>query len=387
MLIAKHLEAKKSVIALKGKYKAEIAALQEAIQKNNAEIEIFEMRTFYPAGDEQIIVQQVTGRSVSERGIPIDVGAVVDNVGTVIGIYQAAVHGIKTTEKYLSVVGEVKEPIMLKVPLGTRVRACIQAAEPSISDYAIILGGPMMGRIIADDQMIDRQYVTKTTGNIIVLPKDHYLIKRSQVTIDRIKHQARSACIQCRMCTDLCPRYQIGHRIKPHLVMRNVWREAVIENNDEFEKCFGDAANCCDCGLCEMFSCPMGLSPRKVNGYMKGKLRERGIMVERNMKPAARSSVDLSKVPTDRLIARLGLGKYNGLHAHDCITLNPKEVLLPLSQHIGKPALPIKAVGDKVTQGEVIAAADETGLSANIHASVNGTVSDITPAGIRITTN
>ena len=117
---------------------------------------------------------------------------------------------------------------------------------------------------------------------------------------------------------------------------------------------------------------------------MKGKLRERGITVERNLNPQARSSVDVSKVPTDRLIARLNLGKYNGLHAHDCIELKPNEVFLPFSQHIGKPALAVKAAGDKVSVGDLIASADETGLSTNIHSSVNGTVSEVTKTGIRI---
>jgi Na+-translocating ferredoxin:NAD+ oxidoreductase RnfC subunit len=387
MLISKHLEAKKSVIALKGKYKAEISALKAAIEKNGADIELFEMKTFYPTGDEQIIVEQVTGRSVPERGLPIEVGAVVDNVGTVIGIYNAVTQGQKVTQKYLSVVGEVQEPIMLKVPLGTSIRECIAAAHPTISDYAIILGGPMMGRVFAEDHLIDQQIVTKTTGNIIVLPKEHYLIKRTQVSIDRLKHQAKSACIQCKMCTDLCPRYQIGHRVKPHLVMRNVWRENSIESNEEFEKCFGDAVNCCNCGVCEMFSCPMGLSPRRMNDYMKGKLRERGITVEKNTKPVARETIELRRVPTDRLIARLNLGKYNGLHAHSCIDLNPNEVFIPLSQHIGKPAKAVKAIGDKVSQGELIGSADDTGLSANIHASIDGTVKDITPVGIRISLN
>lgn len=384
MYITKHLEATKSVIALKAKYKPEIAALKEAIARNNAAIELFEMRTFYPAGDEQIIVQQVTGRSVPERGIPIEVNAVVDNVGTVLGIYHALTSEKNTTDKYLSVVGEVKEPIMLKVPIGTPIRECIMAANPTISNYAIILGGPMMGRVVAEDTIIDQQFVTKTTGNIIVLPKDHYLIKRTKVSIDRIKHQARSACIQCKMCTELCPRYQIGHRIKPHLVMRNVWRENTITSNEEFEKCFGDAINCCDCGVCEMFSCPMSLSPRKVNGYMKGRLREKGIMVEKNTNPTAKSTVELTKVPTDRLIARLGLAKYNGLHAHECRELFPKEVFIPLSQHIGKPAIAIKSIGEQVSVGDLIASADDTGLSANIHASINGIVSDVTPLGIRI---
>jgi Na+-translocating ferredoxin:NAD+ oxidoreductase RnfC subunit len=387
LLISLHLSASRAVIAIKGKYKNEIAALKEAITNNNADIEIFELRTFYPAGDEQIIVQQVTGKSVPERGIPMDVGAVVNNVGTVISVFEAYYEEKAITEKYLSIVGEVKEPIMLKVPIGTSIRQCIDAACPTITDYSIILGGPMMGRVVIDSSSIDQQVVTKTTGNVIVLPSDHYLIRRSLVSIDRIKHQTRSACIQCRMCTDLCPRYQIGHRIKPHLVMRNVWRENTINTLEEFEKSFGDAANCCDCGLCEMFSCPMGLSPRKVNGYMKGRLREKGITVERNMVPVAREAVDMSKVPTDRLISRLNLGKYNGLHAHTCITLNPCEVFIPFTQHIGKPAKAIKAIGDSVHLGEKIAVADDSGLSANIHASLNGIVTEVAPTGIKLRVN
>lgn len=385
--ISEHLEAKKRYIALKAKYKAEITALRKAIEKNHANIEIFEMRTYYPAGDEQIIVQQITGRTVPERGIPIEVGAVVDNVGTVLSVYQAVTGNAKVTDKYLSVVGEVKEPIMLKVPIGTSVRTCIEAAAPKLTDYAVILGGPMMGKVFTEDSMIDRQIVTKTTGNIIVLPKDHYLIQRTLVPIERLKHQARSACIQCRMCTDLCPRFQTGHSMKPHLVMRNIWREEIIASNEEFAESFGDAVNCSSCGVCEMFSCPMGLSPRKVNDYMKVRLGERGIGIDKTPHPAARPTIDLNRIPTDRLIARLGLAQYNGLHAHSLKELNVREVFIPLSQHIGKPAIAAVKAGESVHKGDLIGQADENGLSANIHASVDGTVAEVTPAGIRIYVN
>ena len=84
---AAHIGASRKVIALKGKYKEEIASLQAAIDRAHADIEIFQMPTFYPAGDEQTMVQMVTGRSVPERGLPLDVGAVVDNVGTMHNLY------------------------------------------------------------------------------------------------------------------------------------------------------------------------------------------------------------------------------------------------------------------------------------------------------------
>ncbi|MFV0465560.1 MAG: 4Fe-4S dicluster domain-containing protein [Lachnospiraceae bacterium] len=386
VIMAAHLNAKHAVIAIKGKYKEEIAALKKAIADQKAPIEIFEMKTFYPAGDEQIIVQQVTGKTVPERGIPLEVGAVVNNVATIIGVFEAATMQKPTYDKYLSVVGEVPEPIMLHVPIGTPIRECIEAASPIISDYAIILGGPMMGKVISDQADIDTLTVTKTTGNIIVLDRNHYLIKRAQVPMDRIKNQTRSACIQCRMCTDLCPRYQIGHRMKPHLVMRNVWRENFIQTDKEMEASYGDAVNCCSCGVCEMFSCPMGLSPRKVNDYMKVKLREKNIQVPKTENPSARSTVEITRVPTDRLISRLNLGKYNGKHAHTCIDLSPAEVYIPLSQHIGKPATAVKSVGDTVKAGDLIGSAAD-GLSANIHASVDGVISEVTSSGIRVKAN
>lgn len=187
-----------------------------------------------------------------------------------------------------------------------------------------------MGKPLTDRAAIEAAVVTKTTGNLIVLPKEHYLFRRAQLPMETIRHQTKSACIQCRMCTDLCPRYLIGHQIRPNLVMRNLWREGSIEDNEEYLRSFGDAANCCDCGVCEMFACPMGLSPRKVNGYIKGELRKRGIQVPRNMEPHAREFVDERKTPTDRLVARLGLSAYYGLHAHTCIPLEPETVFIPV---------------------------------------------------------
>lgn len=377
-----HLEAAHAVIALKGKYRPEIEALSAAIAQANAPVEIFEMGTFYPAGDEQTMVQQVTGRSVPERGLPLDVGCVVDNVGTILGIGDA-IAGRPVTEKYLSVVGEVAEPILLHVPLGTRITDCVKAANPTISEYALILGGPMMGKTLVTAQQIADAVVTKTTGNIIVLPPDHYLFRRAALPLDAIRHQTRSACIQCRMCTDLCPRRLIGHRIRPNLMMRNLWREQQVTDPAEYESVFGEAMNCCDCGVCEMFACPMGLSPRKVNQYLKGQLREKGIQVPKNQHPKALPGIEYRHTPTERLVSRLGLSAYYGLHAHECRELTPDEVFVPFSQHIGKPAQPVKQPGDTVQRGELLAQAAE-GLSANIHASISGVIAEITEKGARI---
>ncbi len=378
--VSSHVGAKRAVIALKKKYSREIAALKKAIAESGEQIELFEMPSFYPAGDEQVLVQQVCGSSVPERGIPLDVGVVVDNVGTLLSVYDA-LQGIPVTEKYLSVVGEVERPVMRKVPIGTPVRECIDSAKPKLSEYVVIVGGPMMGKVVADPSEIDRISITKTTGNIIVLPKNHYLARRAALPLTRMKLQAKSACVQCQMCTSLCPRYLIGHQIQPHLMMRNLFREDLISDANEYQKVFGMAANCCDCGVCEMFSCPMGLSPRKVNSYLKGRLREQGIQVPRNLSPKAREGSLYGKVPTDRLVARLGLSDYYHQHAEDdCMELFPQQVHISFHQHIGRPALPVVKAGEAVLKGDLLAAAAE-GLSANIHASISGVVTEMNVDG------
>ena len=383
-VIAESLGASRKVIALKGAYEKEIAALREAIKNSGSDVEIFEMGYFYPAGDEQTLIQQVTGRCVPERGLPSDVGCVVDNVGTVLNIADA-LEGKAVTEKYLSVVGEVTHTMQLHVPIGTSVLECVRAAKPTISEFALIMGGPMMGKRLTSQAEIEQAVVTKTTGNIMVLPKDHYLFKKTALPMETVRKQTKSACLQCKMCTDLCPRYLIGHQIRPNLMMRGLWREPSITDNEEYLRMFGDAANCCSCGVCEMFACPMGLSPRKVNEYLKGEFRKRGIQVPKNPEAHAREFVQERKTPTNRLVARLGLSEYYGKHPSSCEELSVDTVFIPFSQHIGKPAAAVKQAGDTVAKGELLAAAAEGALSANIHSSVNGVIEEITDKGARIT--
>ena len=382
-VIAESLGASRKVIALKGAYEKEIAALREAIKNSDSDVGIFEMGYFYPAGDEQTLIQQVTGRCVPERGLPSDVGCVVDNVGTVLNIADA-LEGKAVTEKYLSVVGEVTHTMQLHVPIGTSVLECVRAAKPTISEFALIMGGPMMGKRLTSQAEIEQAVVTKTTGNIMVLPKDHYLFKKTALPMETVRKQTKSACLQCKMCTDLCPRYLIGHQIRPNLMMRGLWREPSITDNEEYLRMFGDAANCCSCGVCEMFACPMGLSPRKVNEYLKGEFRKRGIQVPKNPEAHAREFVQERKTPTNRLVARLGLSEYYGKHPSSCEELSVDTVFIPFSQHIGKPAAAVKQAGDTVAKGELLAAAAEGALSANIHSSVNGVIEEITDKGARI---
>ena len=307
-----------------------------------------------------MLVNQVTGRVVPERGLPLNVGCVVENVGTVLNIADA-LEGKPVDEKFLSITGAVETPVMCHAPIGTPITEVLKKAKLLVNDYVV-------GKMQKTREEIENAVVTKTTGNLLVLPKNHYLVKRAAMSVERMARQAATACLQCRACTDLCPRHLLGHNVQPHMIMRTIWRQKSITDPAEFERAFGSAANCSSCGTCEMFSCPMGLSPRKMNDYAKGLLRERGIQPEKNQHPQASDMLEHRRIPTGRLIARLGLDEY---------------VFLPLSQHIGKPAVPVVTAGDAVKKDDLIAGSAE-GLSANIHTGFDGVVKEVTPKGIRI---
>ena len=377
-IIAGNLKAARVVLGLKKKYKAEIKKLSETIKELDSNVELFLMDNFYPAGDEQIMVKDITGKSIPAGGIPLDVDAVVSNVGTVINVYEA-IEEKPVTKKYVSILGEVNNPVMLEVPIGTSFEECIKrAGGVKIKNYAVIEGGPMMGKIVHRDELAEKA-VIKTTGALIILPEDHYVIKRKERPEAHILNESRAACIQCRMCTDMCPRYLIGHELRPHRVMRAM---GMGEQDEEILK---EALICCECNVCELFACPMGISPKSTNTYLKGVFREKGVRYNGNKEmPPEHEMRDYRKIPVSRLIARLSLSRYYNNKISDLQELKADKVKIFLSQHIGKPAVPLVKEGDRVIEGQRIAEVGREEFGANIHASINGIVSKVEKSYIEI---
>lgn len=374
-IVGLQLGVNRKVIGLKEKYHNEIKRLQEVITEKGYNIEIYLSRNFYPTGDEQILVKEIIGKSIPEGGIPLDVGVVVSNVTTIINVYEAQKNK-PVISKIITITGEVKNPILLEVPIGVSIKRCIEmAGETSIVDYSVILGGPMMGEVIFKEDIANR-YVTKTLGAIIVLPQDHHIFNVNKTTISTAIARASSACIQCRMCTDLCPRYLIGHNLNPHKIMR------AIGSGEKNLDVYKEALLCCECGICEMYACPMGLSPKTVNQHIKKLFSGKGIRFEKKIDKTceAHEMREYRKVQTDRLIARLGLSKYQNIHLDDLIKYEvvKGEILsINTKQHIGVRSIPSVKVGDTVLIGDCIAQIPENALGANIHSSISGEVIEV----------
>lgn len=284
-LICRELSIPEGRIALKKTYTKEIEALTAAIEKLHSKVQLHLMDSFYPAGDEQVVVYEVTGKVVPPAGIPLDVGAIVDNVATIIAVADA-VSGIPFTEKYLTVTGEVREPSVLKVPVGTSFAQCIEMAGGTTSDKVMVVsGGPMMGAPMSWEAAMNAS-VTKTTSGILVLPEDGAIDRRRKTQLNHMLNRAKSACIQCTFCTQLCPRHMLGHPLQPHRIMRKMAMNMPHQDNHEMtkdhwilrelleDKDIRQAAICSECGVCEVYACPMGLQPRVVNSLIKGELAQ-----------------------------------------------------------------------------------------------------------------
>ncbi len=361
-LIMSAVGAKRGILGIKGKYTELIASLKKKLHG----LEIAELSDTYPAGDEFILVYDTIGKVIPPGGLPLSVGAVVVNVETAWNIQRSQREAV--TEKFLTVGGAVREPSTFRVAVGTSLRSVIDAAGGTICERpAVLVGGAMMGQLETD---LDAS-VTKTTGGLIILPFDHRLVQRRQWSEKQIRQIGRSGCDQCSFCTELCPRYLLGHPVEPHKTMRSLG--FFLSQPEPLP----GTQFCCECNLCSMVSCPEGLDPRNVCAMAKRKILGEG-------KKWANAPVDSlraknlfphRRIPIQRLVRQIGLGEYKNAGPLRLETkIAVQKVKLLLKQHAGVPAEPVVKAGDRVTKGQVVGRVPEGKLGADIHASIAGVV-------------
>jgi len=368
--------AQRGVICLKSKHHHALKSVQAALANDTSgRLELFELRDFYPAGDEHVLVKEVTGRTVPEAGIPLQVGVVVSNVETLYNVAKA-MNDIPLTERYVTVTGEIVNDMVVKVPVGTIVADLLEfAGGAKITDYRVVDGGPMMGRVLESTD----QPVTKVTSGLIVLDPDHNVVAGKIKDPAVIKRITSTVCCQCSHCTELCPRMLLGHQIHPHKLMRSI---SSLVNDPKARM---EALLCCECGICEKFACPMGISPREVNMLIKKELMQEGVRWPASgEEPTNHPMRDIRYVPTARLMQRLNVVKYDTHPGLAQKVFVPQRVAISLSQHIGAPAQCLVKAGDRVVKGDLIGEIPDGALGARIHASIDGVVTGIDGGVVKI---
>jgi len=231
-LIMKALGVKRGVIGIENN-KPEAIELLSNKAKYEQGIEVVSLKTKYPQGAEKMLIKAVTGKEVSPGKLPMDVGAVIQNIGTAIAVHDAIVKGEVLITAALTVSGKgIKNPKNLIVPVGTAIQDVIDYCGGVTDDAVkIIVGGPMMG--VAQFDL--KAPVMKATSGILVLTKDE------------VAENPETPCLKCGQCVGACPL---------NLMPTKLARYTQLNRYEDAEG--ADITVCMECGTCS-YTCPANI--------------------------------------------------------------------------------------------------------------------------------
>ena len=231
-LIMKALDVKRGVIGIENNKPEAIELLSNKI-KFEPGLEVVSLKTKYPQGAEKMLIKAVTGKEVPPGKLPMDVGAVIQNIGTAIAIHDAIVKGEVLITAALTVSGKgIKNPKNLIVPVGTSIQSVIDFCGGVTDDAVkIVVGGPMMG--VAQFDL--HAPVMKATSGILVLTKDE------------VAENPETPCLRCGQCVGACPL---------NLMPTKLARYSQLNRFEDAEE--AGVTVCMECGTCA-YTCPANI--------------------------------------------------------------------------------------------------------------------------------
>ncbi|MCC6347707.1 MAG: electron transport complex subunit RsxC [Nitrospirales bacterium] len=229
-VLMKIVNVSKGVIGIESNKPDAIEAMQRAVAGDSS-LKVCALEVKYPQGAEKMLIKAAVNRDVPARGLPMDVGVVVQNIGTALAVYEAARYGKPLIERVVTVTGEgIREPRNLLVKIGSLVSDLIGECGGFSSEAAkVISGGPMMGFALYSLDVP----VTKGTSGILVLPEEGV-----------VHAEDFGPCIRCGRCIDICP---MG--LMPSML-------SVLSERGMYEEAKGyNLFDCFECGSCT-YVCP-----------------------------------------------------------------------------------------------------------------------------------
>ncbi len=254
-ILMKALQVEKAVIGIENNKKDAINHLTE-LAKSYQGIQVIPLKVQYPQGGEKQLIKATLNREVPSGKLPIEVGCVVQNVGTALAVYEAVQKNKPLIERVVTVTGKaVKKPSNFMVRIGTPIQDLIDAAEGLPENTGkVISGGPMMGKALTSLEAP----VVKGTSGILLMKKEE------------ANRETEGACIRCSKCTYVCP---MG--LEPFLLTK----AAKLGKLEMAEKEM--IMDCIECGSCQ-FTCPSSIP---LLDYLRlGKLKVGQAIRNRNKK-------------------------------------------------------------------------------------------------------
>jgi len=227
LMFALHID--KAVIGIENNKKDAIEVFKN-LTKNENGIKVATLKVKYPQGGEKQLVRAILNREVPKNGLPLDVGVIVYNVGTIYAIYQAIQYNKPLTERVVTITGKKLENASnYWVKIGTPIKDLVdEVGGLPEGTRKIVNGGPMMGKAIKNLDVP----VTKGTSGILVIDKTE------------ASRGEQKNCIRCGECVDVCP---MG--LEPHLLMNLTEKGKYDDASNE------DIMTCIECGSCS-YICP-----------------------------------------------------------------------------------------------------------------------------------
>lgn len=219
----------KGILAIEDN-KMDCIEILKALTKDEPRILVKTLRTKYPQGSERHLIFATTKRAINSSMLPADAGCIVDNVDTIVAIYNAVKLGKPLMERIVTVTGDcIRRPQNFRVHIGTNYAELVEEAgglkkEPE----KVVSGGPMMGFALFDLNVP----TTKTASALLFISRDE------------VSRSVERACINCGMCVDACP-----GRIVPKMLAD------MAERGDEEGFVKKNGMECCECGSCS-YVCP-----------------------------------------------------------------------------------------------------------------------------------
>jgi len=253
-LLARCVNAKRVVVAIEDNKPDAIRSMREAVRSLGLPFEVVALKTRYPQGAEKQLIKAITGREVPPPpGLPMDVGCIVQNVGTCRAAYWACKSNLPLIERVLTVTGDgVEEPKNLLARIGTPIKFLLDHCRIKPTARKVILGGPMMGLAQWSDEVV----VNKGTSGILVL---------QQTTPAEY-----GPCIRCGRCVEVCP---IG--LVPSAI------SVAMEAGDYDAADAENVLDCIECGCCT-YICP---SKRPIVQWVK---QAKSVLIPRKKAEAAK---------------------------------------------------------------------------------------------------
>jgi Na+-translocating ferredoxin:NAD+ oxidoreductase subunit C len=254
-ILMKALRVEKAVIGIENN-KSDAIKLLTGKSKEYKGISVIPLKVKYPQGGEKQLIKAVTGKEVPSGGLPVAVGAVVNNVGTAFAVYEAVQKNKPLFERVVTVTGkQIAKPSNFLVRIGTSTSELIEAAGGLNENTGkIISGGPMMGRAVASMDVP----VTKGSSGILLMGGNE--ARRNEI----------NTCIRCSRCVSACP---MG--LEPYLLM--TFAEKKIYDRAEENKIM----DCMECGSCS-YICPSNRPLLDFIRFGKGKV---GSIIRSRTKP------------------------------------------------------------------------------------------------------